>query len=185
MNTLAHHQPLKDCIVIVGTSGAGKTTLARELANRLDCPHVELDALHWERNWTNAPLDVFRTRVQTALDDERWVVDGNYSSKAQDLILEKAKTVIWLDYPLPIILWRLTKRTFRRILTREELWNGNRESLRLQFRSSDSIFVWAIRTHRRRRRQFTELFEQPEHAHLNVIRFESPQAAARWLADIC
>lgn len=66
-------------IVVVGTTGSGKSTLARTLAQRLNVPHVELDALHWEPNWRQAAPPVFRERTAHALAGEGWVVDGNYS----------------------------------------------------------------------------------------------------------
>jgi len=112
-------------ISVVGTTGSGKTTFARELAQRLGVPHVELDALHWEPNWTEAPLEVFRARVDLALRGEAWVIDGNYS-KVRDIIWSRADTVVWLDYALPIILWQLLKRTLKRVFIREELWGKNR-----------------------------------------------------------
>ncbi|MEW5719873.1 MAG: AAA family ATPase, partial [Chloroflexota bacterium] len=71
-------------VAVVGTTGSGKTTLARELAHRLGYPHVELDALHWEPNWGEAPRDVFRARVDAALRGDCWVIDGNYG-KARDI----------------------------------------------------------------------------------------------------
>jgi adenylate kinase family enzyme len=66
-------------IVVVGTSGSGKTTFARNLAQRLGYPHVELDSLHWWPNWTEAPLEVFRERVAQGVTGERWVMDSNYA----------------------------------------------------------------------------------------------------------
>lgn len=77
------------CVAVVGTSGAGKTTTARLIAARLQLPHVELDALHWDANWTMAPLPVFRERVARALAGEAWVIDGNYG-KVRDLVWPQA-----------------------------------------------------------------------------------------------
>lgn len=119
-------------IVVVGTTGTGKTTMAQRLADRLRLPHVELDALHWGPNWTEAPREIFRARVTGALHGDAWVVDGNYG-KVRDLVWSRADTVIWLDYPLWLILWRLASRTTRRVIARETLWNGNRETLRGAF----------------------------------------------------
>ena len=170
-------------IVVIGTSGSGKTTTARQLAQRLGRPHVELDALHWEPNWTEAPLDVFRARVIEALKDDAWVVDGNYS-KVRDIVWSRADTVVWLDYSLPVILWRLVWRTLRRSLLREELWSGNRESLRMSLFSRESIVLWALQTYRRRRREYPVLLARPEYAHLTVLHLRSPRAARDWLSSI-
>jgi adenylate kinase family enzyme len=167
-------------VAVVGTTGSGKTTLAREIAGRLGIPHVELDALNWGPNWTEVSRDVFRERVAAALGGEVWVVDGNYST-TRDLVWPRADTIIWIDYPLWLILWRLLRRTFRRTLTGEELWSGNRERFREQFFSRNSLFLWALQTYRLRRRSYPRLFSQPEHAHLNLVRLRSPREAAAWL----
>ncbi|MEW8979717.1 MAG: AAA family ATPase [Symbiobacterium sp.] len=163
-------------IVVVGASGSGKTTLARRLAERLGCPHVEVDALHWGPNWTPIPLDEFRSRVDQATAGDRWTCDGNYS-KVRDLTWGRADTLVWLDYRLPLVLWRLLRRTLRRIARREALWNGNRESFRTQFLSRHSLFLWALQSHGRHRREYPRVLQRPEYAHLTVIRLRSPREA--------
>ena len=115
-------------INVVGTSSVGKSTLAASIARLLEVPHVELDALHWEPNWTAAPIEVFRERVRAAIAGDAWVVDGNYA-KARDLVWDRVEAVVWLDLPLRTILWRYLRRTARRVGRREELWGGNRERL--------------------------------------------------------
>lgn len=169
--------------MVVGTTGSGKTTLATQLARRLGVKHVELDALHWDPNWTEAPLEVFRERVSDALSGDVWVTDGNYR-KVRDLVWGRADTVVWLDYPAWVIFGRLFARTMRRAFTREELWNGNRESFRGALLSRDSLLLWALKTYRRHRREYPLLFAQPEHQHLTVIRLASPRITKRWLAQI-
>jgi adenylate kinase family enzyme len=121
--------------------------------------------------------------VAQALSGDGWVVDGNYG-RVRDIIWSRADTIVWLDYSLPVIFWRLVRRTFWRVDTQAELWNGNHERLREQFFSRDSLFLWALRTYRTRRRQYPLLFRQPEYAHLAVVRLRSPQAARDWLAGI-
>lgn len=164
----------------MGTTGSGKTTTARRLAETLGYPHVELDALHWEPNWTPAPVEVFRDRVRQAIQGACWVVDGNYSV-VRDIVWPAADSVVWLDYSLPVIMGRLLRRTVRRSLCREELWNGNREHLLRALFSTDSILLWALRTYRRRRREYPELFRRPEHGHLKVIRLRTPRQTEAWL----
>lgn len=132
---------MSDCkIAIVGTSGSGKTTLARQMSQRLAVPHIELDALHWEPNWTEATIDVFRSRVKTALSGDAWVVDGNYS-KIRPLVWTRADTIVWLDYSFAIVMRQILQRTIRRVVLREECCNGNRETFQKSFLSGDSVIV--------------------------------------------
>jgi adenylate kinase family enzyme len=170
-------------VVVIGSTGAGKSTLAAALAARLGCPHVELDGLHWEPGWVMASTAVLRARVAEALAGERWVVDGNYR-KARDLIWPRADTLIWLDLPLVGILVALWRRTWRRLRQRELLWSGNRERFATQFLSRDSLFVWAISTYRRHRREWAAALREPQHAHLRVIRLQSRRAIQRWWAGL-
>jgi adenylate kinase family enzyme len=170
-----HHR-----IVVVGTTGSGKTTLARQLAQRLGVPHVELDALHWEPGWTEAPTAVFRQRVAEALKGNSWVVDGNYHT-VRDIVWSQANLLVWLDYRLAVLLWRLWRRTIVRHITRKELWNGNRESFRTTFLSRESILLWQLQSYRRRRREYPQTFALPEYSHLRVVRLRSPGETRRWL----
>lgn len=165
--------------VVVGTSGSGKTTLARQIAERLAIPHIELDALHWDPNWTSVGAEVMGARVSEAIQSDGWALDGNYS-KVRHLIWQRATHLIWLDYSFPLVFWRIFSRTLWRAITRQELWNGNRESLRLMF-SRESILLWVITTYGRRRREYPELLARPEYSHLTVFRFRTPKETERWL----
>ena len=147
-------------------------------------PFVELDALNWEANWAMAPEDRFRERVDAASRGDAWVIDGNYGGRgARDIVWPRADTVVWLDFPLWVILTRLTRRNLTRIRSGEEIWPGtwNRETVRNSFFSTDSLYVWALRSYRRRSRLMPELLARPEHAHLTVHRFTRPAEAGRWL----
>ena len=167
-------------IVVVGVTGAGKTTLARQLAARLELEHIELDALHWEADWQEASLEDFRVRVTAATQGDRWVSDGNYSV-VRDIIWPKAELVVWLDYPLRTIYWRLFKRTSKRVITRELLWGKNRERLWNQF-TGDSLFWWATKTYQRRKRQYPQ--DLQKYGHLASVRLRSPGETRRWLATV-
>lgn len=170
-------------VVVVGVAGAGKTTFAQQLGERLGAPAIELDALHWGPNWTMATLEDFRERVQQALAGECWVADGNYS-KVRDILWARANTLIWLDLPLALILWRLLQRSIHRVVSREELWNGNRETFQGQFLSRDSLFLLALKMHTYYRKTYSQLLQQPEYSHLRVLRFRRPRDVARWLTTV-
>jgi adenylate kinase family enzyme len=180
MNLITYHR-----IVVVGTTSSGKSTLAGQLAEIIGGDYIELDALHWEPNWVEAPDEVFRMRVQTAIRSKIWVVAGNYSV-VRDVIWPRAEAVIWLDYPFRIVFWRLLKRTIHRAVTREELWNGNRETfwMHLKLWSEESLFHWLFKTYWRRKREYPMLFALPDNAHLKIIHFKHPKETEKWLENI-
>src|SRR5712692_2825145 len=164
----------------MGSSCAGKTTLAGQLAERLGVPHVELDALHHGPNWTEASPKELRRRVEQAIaGHDGWVKDGGYESKLGDLALERADTVVWLDLPLRVSLGRLRRRTSERIRGGVELWGGNRESWRNALVGPRSLFVWAIRSHLRRRRTLPGRLAR--HPHLAIVRLRSQAEVERWV----
>ena len=170
-------------IVVVGTTGSGKTTTGRRIAQIVGAPHVELDALHWEADWTEADTETFRHRIADATAGERWVVDGNYA-KGRDLIWPRAELIIWLDFSIARIFRNLLIRTTKRVATKEELWAGNRERLRTAFFSRDSLFVWALQTHWKKRRRYPEEFAAPEMAGVHVVRVRSPRATAAFIRSL-
>jgi adenylate kinase family enzyme len=137
-------------IVVVGTSGAGKTTLARRIAALLMLPHIELDAINW-------------------------VVDGNYGP-VRDRVWQRATHLVWLDYERPVIMARVISRTLFRAVMRTELWAGNRERWRQMLRPSHPI-RWAWTTWRRRRAELEALLGQQAQAHLIVHRVRRPAGA--------
>ena len=170
-------------ILIIGSTGAGKTTAAQVVAARCGLPRGELDALHWDAGWQAAPDDVFRGRVARLVAGPAWVIDGNYS-RVRELTWGRAELIVWLDFALPTIFWRLFWRSIRRAHTREVLWNGNYERFRHQFFSRDSLFLWALQTHARQRATYAALFRSTEYAHATRLRLRTPAAASAWLARL-
>jgi len=141
-------------VVVFGTTGSGKTSLARRLSERTGLRVIELDALFWGKNWQPAPLELFRHRVEREIQGGDWIVVGIYG-QVRDLTWQAADTLVWMDLPFPLVFWRLLRRTVWRALTKEELWGtGNRESFVRTFFSRDSILLWALKSHRRNRRRF-------------------------------
>jgi adenylate kinase family enzyme len=161
-------------ILVIGTSGSGKTTFARKLAALLKRTHLELDVFHWGPDWT--PNPDFRERVTAAVSADEWIMDGNYGS-VRDVTWPRATAVVWLDYPFRVVFARALVRTVRRVLSREVLFAGNRESLSGALMRWDGILWWVIRTYRRRRREFPSLLAEPRFRHLHLIRLRSPAEA--------
>ena len=159
-------------------SCSGKTTLGRELARRLDVPFVELDSLVHGPNCTETPDDELRALVDPIVASDGWVIDGGYWGKLGDLVLRNADAVVWLDLPVRIWLPRLVRRTLGRLIRREELWNGNRETVRNFIFSRDSLLLYALRNHPRHRRVYPKRL-----APYDVVRLRSPREVERWLEN--
>ena len=163
-------------IVVVGTSGAGKTTLARRIAALLELRYIELDAINWQSGWrdlTRHDPEEFVRRVSEAIEAEAWVVDGNYGP-VRERVWQCATHLVWLDYERPVIMARVIPRSLIRAILRTELWAGNRERWRHMLRPSHPI-RWAWSTWDRRRRETAELLAQRECAHLVVLRLRRPR----------
>ena len=164
--------------MIGSSSGSGKTTFGRALAERLGVPFHELDALHHGPNWTEATADELRAKVEPLVAEDAWVIEGGYMGKIGLLVVEAADTVVWIDLPLRVWLPRLLRRTVRRLWHREELWNGNRESVRGAFLGRDALIPFALRAH------FSRRYEYPARlAHLPVVRLRTQAAVDRFLSS--
>ena len=163
-------------ISIVGTSGAGKTTLAANLAAELGIARIELDALNWEAGWrdlqTHDPQEFKRHTVE-ATATEAWVCDGNYAM-VRPIVLARATHLIWLDYERPVIMWRVITRSFARALDQRELFGGNHESFWMWLDKEHPI-RWAWDTFHLRRKEYEALLAEPANAHLKVLRLRQTQ----------
>ncbi len=168
-------------IFIVGTSGSGKSTLARTLSEKIGIPDIELDALFWKANWTQSEPEEFRQKINNTLSKSNgFVIHGNYN-KVRDLTWGNSNIVIWLDYSRSIVMWRVLKRSVLRIFNSESLWAGNKESLKKNFFSKDSIILWAWNTYDLRRRQYEELIKNPEYKKNKIIRFKHPSEVEKFM----
>jgi adenylate kinase family enzyme len=163
---------------VIGNTGSGKTTFARALGQKLGVPHVELDALHWKSDWSMSSPEEVRAAVAEVLAGDGWVVDGNWGSTLGTTVLDQADEVVWLDLPFRTCFWRLLRRTWRRVRTREALWGTtNRETFRSAFLSRNSILLFQVRTHRSRRRRNVALLADYPH-----LRLRSPRDVEQYLA---
>jgi adenylate kinase family enzyme len=150
-------------IAVIGTSGAGKTTLARRLSAALDLPHLELDSIFHQAGWEPLPDDEFRRQVAAFCAGDRWVTCGKYAV-VRDLLFARADAIVCLDHGRLRQALRVYGRTLRRVVSRRPLWNGNRErwSGLWPFGPADQVMArWTWENIPRVRRLFDQLEAHP------------------------
>jgi adenylate kinase family enzyme len=165
---------------VIGCSGAGKTTFGKRLAGRLACPFVELDAIYHQPNWTPLGDDAFRARVEAALASERWVCDGNYTSKVHSIVRARATDVVWLDPSKAVVMAQVVWRSAVRSVTHAELWNGNRENM-ARWLDPEHPIRWAWSTLDKKRVDYEARMTATEYAHVRFHRLRSRREAAAFL----
>jgi adenylate kinase family enzyme len=164
-------------VLVAGSSGAGKTTLAVRIGRVLDVPRVEIDALFHGPGWT--PRPTFEADVRAFAATGTWVTEWQYRS-VRALLAERADLVVWLDFPRARVMTYLTRRTVQRRLLRRRLWNDNVEPPLWTFVTDpDHIVRWAWRTHARTAERVADLRER--HPDLVVVRLPDRAAARRWV----
>lgn len=171
MTRLRYIMNLSKRILVVGANGSGKTTFAKRLSHKLNITHYELDNIFWKPDWQESENGEFRARVQKVTTGDCWIIDGNYA-RNQDITLARAETIIWLDYPLYKIIFRVTKRSLIRSFTKEPLWHNNTESFSKMF-SKDSIILFAIQSFPRKAKRYNKLINSKEYVYVNWIRIKS------------
>lgn len=161
-------------IVIIGTSSSGKTTLARKISSKLKIEHQELDSFFWKQNWQESELEEFRQKVDSFTNKDLWITVGNFS-KVRDLVWTRATHIIWLDYPLSVILPQFFKRSLLRSIKREILWGTNRETLWNSILKPNSLLIWILKTFQRNKKQYQELLNSADFKHVTFLKFEHPR----------
>lgn len=148
-------------------------------------PHLELDSVFHQPGWEPLPDAEFRARVSAFVAAGRWVVDGNYS-RVQDLVWQRADTVVWIDLHRRTVMWRIIWRSLRRAAARAELWNGNRESWADLLRAdpAKSIIAWSWTRHHVYRERYARAAADPAHGHLTFIRLRTAAEATRLVAQV-
>lgn len=169
-------------IVVIGTSGAGKSTMAEAIGARFGIPVVELDALNWQPGWvalSQTNPAAFFAAVDDATVGPSWVVVGNYT-QARHITWARATHLVWLDYPRSVVMRRVIRRSFLRAVRREAIWGGNREGFHLWLGADHPIW-WAWRTWRKNRTNTIARLAEPASAHLRVLQVMHPRDASKLL----
>jgi adenylate kinase family enzyme len=177
-------------IHVMGNSCSGKSTLAAQLAETLDIPLVELDALNWLPGWVGLndtdPAE-FERRIVEATRGDAWIVAGSYAAFAKRLFWDRLETVIWLDLSLPLLLRRVIARSWRRWRSREHLWGTNYESFWQQlmvWKREDSLVWWIVTQQERKRRSMRAAQSDPRWAHIRFIHLSTPAAVLEFVRDV-
>ena len=145
------------------------------MASVLDVPFIELDSLNWEENWVSLaekdPEELTR-RFQKATSGDCWVVAGSYTEYSKKIFWEKLETIIWLDMPMYLLIWRMLCSSWRRWRTNELLWGTNYEriSSQLMFWRSESLLNWIIKQHQPKRNEMLQDYFSSEWGHIRFIR---------------
>ena len=148
-------------IFVVGTSGSGKSTLGQYLATKLGYRYLELDALYWLPNWTPRKASELAQLIrEEQAQPGGLVLDGNVLGKGATI--SPGDTLVFLDFSRALIVSRVLRRTLRRIITRQELWSGNREEAKFLFSRDPELnpVLWAFTTHYRRRGEYLDLISK-------------------------
>lgn len=165
---------------VVGNSGSGKSRLALRLAAALDVPYIEIDAINHQAGWRELDRGALRDRIDELTTGDGWVVDGNYRECVVDgPVWARADTVVWLDLPRHLVMRQVVVRTVRRIVTRQELWNGNREPFRnlWAWDPNKSIVRWAWTQHGKYAERYAAAMTSATYAHLAFVRLRSHAGA--------
>jgi adenylate kinase family enzyme len=181
---LARDSPIGQRIHVIGNSCSGKSTLGARLAGALGVPFVDLDALNWEPGWVGlnaADPEELERRMCAATASDGWVAAGSYLGFSQRAFWSRLQTVIWLDLPLPQLLWRALKRSWRRWRSKELLWGTNYETFWPQlmvWRKEESLLWWVVTQQRRKRRNMLACMTDLRWAHIHFVRLTSSAEVA-------
>ena len=161
--------------MIIGPGGAGKSTLANRLGRLLKIEVLHLDKLYWHAGWVETPKPEWRQTVEQLLERDAWIMDGNYSGTL-DIRLEACDTVIFLDMPRTLCVWRVLKRALLyRNRSRPDMAEGCREKLNLEF------ILWIWNYPRRSRPKVARMLES-KREEKSIVRLRSQSEVESFLA---
>jgi len=149
-------------INILGSSCSGKSTVSKKLSKLLTIDLIEIDRINWKLgNWVELSKEDLRKELSDILrDKESWIIDGSYG-KVRDIVWQDVDIIIWLNFPFYLIMYRYFIRTIKRIISKEQLFGANNvETFRMQFFSTDSLFLWILKTFWSRKKRYEGLFEE-------------------------
>jgi adenylate kinase family enzyme len=170
-------------INVVGTSGSGKSTFSRQLADVLKYPYIEMDALFWKPDWEQSTDKEFFAKLEKYLQQTTWILDGNYS-RTTNIKWKEVDTVIWLNYSWQRTVYQSITRAIKRSLFKQTLWAGNKESFKKSFFSRDSIILWMLQNYHRQQQQYLMNMNDPQWRHIQFIRISNSKHAKQFLQQL-
>lgn len=169
-------------IALFGPPATGKTTLARWLSTELGHPHTDLD----EVLFTPAgplPLEEFRRQAGEITARDEWIVEGNFS-KLADVVWHRADVLVWLDFPLALIMYRIVRRSLNQLAGREDSAQARRLTWNTAFFGRRSLLRTAVRKYRKNRPRYVQQVAEAASLGVEVVRLRSPRAVQRWRREL-
>jgi adenylate kinase family enzyme len=165
--------------IIFGSTGVGKTTMVKQIAEEFDLPVIDVDSLRREAGRSKSPEETFVRLITESIKGDTWIIDGSYTS-VQDIVWPRAEAIVWLDFSFWVFLSRLIKRSLYRIFIRkktEKPIKGRNQPARERAQT----YLRAIFTGKRRRQRYFATIYNSKNAHLHIIRLSSPEEVQLWL----
>ena len=177
-------------IHVLGNSSSGKSTFGLRLSKALGVSCVELDALNWEPGWVGLhdtnPEELER-RFREATTGNGWVAAGSYRGFSQRAFWPRLQTAIFLDLPVPQLLWRMLTRSWRLWRSRELLWGTNRERFWQQlmvWKKEDSLVWWIVTQQTRKRNSWLKHKADPQWRHIRFVRLRSSREIEAFIRSV-
>lgn len=189
-----HQNPARETLhrlSVIGETGSGKTTLCKLISKVLELPFVELDKLEYHARENKISTSILREFVVNELDGKTWVSECHFSrvrKMIRTIVWSQADTIVWLDYSLSLVLYRLARRAFNRIVYNREQKNywkeGNRSKLALKKELGSFLNILRRYLTREEKKISKLLLTEPRYAHINIVRLSSPRASYKWLSKL-
>jgi len=165
--------------IIFGSTGVGKTTMVKRIAEEFDLPVIDIDSLRREAGRSNSPEEIFVRLTTESIKGDTWIIDGSYAS-VQDIVWSRAEAIVWLDFSFWVFLSRLIKRSLYRIFVRKKSEKPIKGRTQPAGERAGN-YLRAIFTGKKRRQMYFATLYGPKNVHLHIIRLASPEEVERWL----